>query len=116
MTEPVTQIQDHERRIGRLEGIAELLTEQGRQFNARFESMERVIVELRRETNARFESMERVIAELRRETNARFESMERTIRETNARIDSLTRWLVGMQVASLLAVGGLLVSILLKLN
>ena len=91
MTEPVTQIQDHERRLGRLEGIAEQLTEQGRQFNA-------------------------VIAELRRETNARFESMERTIRETNARIDSLTRWLVGMQVASLLAVGGLLVSILLKLN
>ena len=95
MTEPVTQIQDHERRLGRLEGIAEQLTEQGRQFNA-------VIAELRRETNARFESMERAIAELRRETNARF--------------DSLTRWLVGMQVASLLAVGGLLVSILLKLN
>ena len=91
MTEPVTQIQDHERRLGRLEGIAEQLTEQGRQFNA-------------------------TIAELRRETNARFESMERAIRETNARIDSLTRWLVGMQVASLLAVGGLLVSILLKLN
>ena len=84
MTEPVTQIQDHERRLGRLEGIAELLTEQGRQFNARMDSMERAIAELRRETNARF--------------------------------DSLTRWLVGMQVASLLAMGGLLVSILLKLN
>ena len=78
MTEPVTQAQDHDRRIGRLEGIAEQLTEQGRQFNAR--------------------------------------SIERAIRETNARIDSLTRWLVGMQVASLLAMGGLLVSILLKLN
>ena len=91
MTEPVTQVQDHERRIGRLEGIAEQLTEQGRQFNA-------------------------TIAELRRETNARFESMECAIRETNARIDSLTRWLVGIQVASLLAMGGLLVSILLKLN
>ena len=84
MTEPVTQIQDHERRLGRLEGIAEQLTEQGRQFNARMDSMERAIAELRRETNARF--------------------------------DSLTRWLVGMQVASLLAMGGLLVSILLKLN
>ena len=102
MTEPVTQVQDHDRRVGRLEGITEQLTEQGRQFNARMDSMERIIAELRRETNARFESMERAIAELRRETNARF--------------DSLTRWLVGMQVASLLAVGGLLVSILLKLN
>ena len=79
MTEPVTQAQDHDRRIGRLEGIAEQLTEQGRQFSARFDSI------------------------------------ERAIRETNARIDSLTRWLVGMQVASLLAIGGLLVSILLNL-
>lgn len=81
-----------------MEGIAEQLTEQGRQ------------------TNARFDSMERSIADLRRDTNARFDSMEQSIRETNARIDSLTRWLVGMQVASLLAMGGLLVSILLKLN
>ena len=31
-------------------------------------------------------------------------------------MDSLTRWLVGMQAAGLLAVGGLLVSILLRLN
>lgn len=98
MTEPVVQVQDHDRRVGRLEGIAEQLTEQGRQ------------------TNSRFDSMERSIAGLRQETNARFDSMERAIRDTNARIDSLVRWLVGMQVASLLAVGGLLVSILLKLN
>ena len=98
MTEPVVQVQDHDRRVGRLEGIAEQLSEQGRQ------------------TNSRFDSMERSIAGLRQETNARFDSMERAIRDTNARIDSLVRWLVGMQVASLLAVGGLLVSILLKLN
>jgi len=98
MTEPVVQVQDHDRRVGRLEGIAEQLTEQGRQ------------------TNSRFDSLERSIAGLRQETNARFDSLERAIRETNARIDSLVRWLVGMQVASLLAVGGLLVSILLKLN
>ena len=66
------------------------------------------------------DGLERAIADLRRETNARFDSIERSIadlrRETNARIDSLIRWLVGMQVASLLAMGGLLVSILLKLN
>ena len=98
MTEPVTQAQDHDRRIGRLEGIAEQLTEQGRQFSARMDGLERAI------------------ADLRRETNARFDSIERAIRATNARMDSLTRWLVGMQVASLLAMGGLLVSILLKLN
>lgn len=84
MTEPVTQAQDHDRRVGRLEGIVEQLSEQ--------------------------------LTEQGRQTNARFDSMERAIRDTNARIDSLVRWLVGMQVASLLAVGGLLVSILLKLN
>ena len=84
MTDPVTQAQDHDRRIGRLEGIAEQLTEQGRQFSARMDGLERAIADLRR--------------------------------ETNARIDSLIRWLVGIQVASLLVMGGLLVSILLKLN
>ena len=88
MTEPVTQAQDHDRRVGRLEGIVEQLSEQ--------------LSEQGRQTNARFDSMERAIADLRRETNARF--------------DSLTRWLVGIQIASLLALGSLLVSILLKLN
>lgn len=77
MTEPTTQAQDHDRRIGRLEGIAEQLT-------------------------YRLDAIERAIADLRRDTNARF--------------DSLTRWLVGIQIASLLALGSLLVSILLKLN
>ena len=56
------------------------------------------------------------LAEQGRETNARFDSMERAIRETNACIDSLVRWLVGVQVGSFLVMGGLLVSILLKLK
>ena len=84
MDEPVTQAQDHDRRIGKLEGIVE----QG--ITPRLERIERAISEIRQE-----------IADLRRDTNARF--------------DSQTRWLVGMQVASLLALGSLLVSILLKL-
>ena len=56
------------------------------------------------------------LAEQGRETNARFDSMERAIRETNACIGSLVRWLVGVQVGSFLVMGGLLVSILLKLK
>lgn len=84
MTESITPQQDHDRRIGRLEGIAE-------QLDRRLDGIER-----------RIDSVERTIAEQGRQINARF--------------DSLTRWLVGMQVASLLALGSLLVSILLKLN
>ena len=41
MTEPVTQAQDHDRRIGRLEGIAEQIGEQGRQTNAPLDSLTR---------------------------------------------------------------------------
>lgn len=78
MTEPVTQAQDHDRRLGRLEGIAEQLTEQGRQTASRLDRIERALDDLRRDTNARF--------------------------------DSLTRWLVGMQVASLLALGALILT------
>jgi len=72
MSEPITQAQDHEGRIGRLEGIAELLIEQGRQTHTRLDRIE-------------------------------------------SRIDSLTRWLIGIQLASLLAIGSLLFRILDKL-
>ncbi len=86
MTEPITQAQDHDRRIGRLEGIAE-------QLDRRLDSIEK-----------RIESVERALAEVRQEIAA-----------LNRRIDTLTRWLVGIQVASLIAIGSLLFSILSKL-
>lgn len=69
MSEPVTQAQDHDRRLGRLEGIAEQTAQ--------------AIIDLRQD-----------------------------MRELRASI----RWIIGMQVASLLALGSLLVSILMKLN
>ena len=72
MNEPVTQAQDHDRRIGRLEGIAEQTAQ--------------AIVDLRQD-----------------------------MRELRADLRSSVRWIIGMQVASLLALGSLLVSILLKL-
>ena len=68
MSEPVTQAQDHDRRLGRLEGIAEQIAQ--------------AIIDLRQD-----------------------------MRELRASI----RWIIGMQVASLLALGSLLVSILFKL-
>ena len=74
MNEPLTQAQDHDRRIGRLEGIAEQSVEQDRQTNTRLDSIERSISEVRKE------------------------------------IAALTRWLVGMQIATLLALGTLILS------
>ena len=78
MSEPITQAQDHDRRIGRLEGIVEQLTEQNRQTNARLDRIEQAIAEQGR--------------------------------QINGRIDSLIRWLVGMQVASLIALGTLILT------
>ena len=72
MSEPITQAQDHDRRIGRLEGIAEQLTEQNRQINARLDRLEQAL-------------------------SAQF------------------RWLVGIQITTLIALGSLLFSILSKL-
>ena len=72
MSEPVTQAQDHDRRLGRLEGIAEQTAQ--------------AIVDLRQD-----------------------------MRELRADLRSSVRRIIGMQVASLLALGSLLVSILLKL-
>ena len=81
MSEPLTQAQDHDRRIGRLEGMAEQSVEQDRQTNTRLDSIERSISEVRKE-----------ISEVRKE------------------IAALTRWLVGMQIATLLALGTLILS------
>ena len=79
MTEqPLTQAQDHDRRIGRLEGIAEQSVEQGRQTNARFDRIEQAIA-----------------------------AQGRKLRQE---IAALTRWLVGLQVANLLALGTLILS------
>ena len=45
MSEPITQAQDHDRRIGRLEGIAE-------QLNYRLDALERSVAELSRRIDA----------------------------------------------------------------
>lgn len=77
MTEqPLTQAQDHDRRIGRLEGIAE-------QLDHRLDSMER--------------TMAAGFAEVRSEMRKQF------------------RWLVGIQLTTLIAIGSLLFGLLGKL-
>ncbi len=58
MNEPITQAQDHDRRIGRLEGIAE-------QLDRRLDDIQRGMGEQFRQVNARMDSIERAIAELR---------------------------------------------------
>ena len=92
MNEPITQAQDHDRRIGRLEGIMEQLAEQGRQTNARLDRIEQAIT-------TQGHQLRQEIAEQGR----RIDSLHR-------RIDGLTRWLVGMQLASLLALGTLILT------
>lgn len=78
---PITQAQDHDRRLGRLEGIAEQLTEQTRQTNARFDGVER-----------RFDGVERALDALRQEHRRDF------------------RWLIGVQLTTLIALGTLILS------
>ena len=46
---PLTQEQDHDRRLDRLECIAELLVAQGQQTNARFDRIEQTIAKQGRE-------------------------------------------------------------------
>ena len=67
-SQPLTQAQDHDRRIGRLEGIAEQL-------------------------NYRLDAIERAVADVR----------------------VTLRWVIGIQITTLIALGSLLFSILNKL-
>ena len=47
MSEPITQAQDHDRRIGRLEGIAE-------QLDRRLDAIDRALADLTRRTDSQF--------------------------------------------------------------
>lgn len=58
MSEPITQAQDHDRRIGRLEGIAA-------QLDRHLDDIQRGMGEQFRQVNARMDNIERAIAELR---------------------------------------------------
>ncbi len=92
MSEPITQAQDHDRRIGRLEGIAEQLTEQNRQTNAHLDRIEQGIAQVRQD-------MRQDVAAVHR----RLETIE-----SNHRRDF--RWLIGLQLTTLLALGTLILS------
>ena len=74
MSEPVTQAQDHDRRLGRLEGIAE-------QTAPRLDRIERAIQEQGRQLGER-------IAEQGRQLNARLEALNNRI-----------LWAIGTQIA-----------------
>ena len=70
MNEPITAQQDHDRRIGRLEGLAE-------QLDRRLDGIERAISELRQE-----------LAAQGRQLNARLEALNNRI-----------LWVIGTQIA-----------------
>ena len=112
MTEPVTQAQDHDRRIGRLEGIAEQIGEQGRQNSARFDRIEQAIAEQGRQHQQALAEQGRqhqqALAEQGHQLNARIDSQEQ-------RQAAQFRWLIGVQITTLLAIGSLLFSILSRL-
>ena len=81
MTEPITPQQDHDRRIGRLEGIAE-------QLDRRLDSIEK-----------RIDSLER-----------RVEGVERAVADLARRMDSQFRWMVGLHITTLIALGTLILT------
>ena len=87
MSEPITPQQDHDRRIGRMEGIVE-------QLDRRLDNIERAVAEQGHQ--------------LRQDIAEQGHQLRQDIRE----LRSSVRWLIGIQFG----VVGLLVSILLKLN
>ena len=148
---PLTQTQDRDLRLGRLEGLADQFVEQSRETNVRLGRMEQTIAEqgselrqaidaqgiridkqgsrideqgseLRQAIDAqgiRIDEQGRRIdeqgSELRQaiaEQGIRIDEQGSALRQEIAvqsrRIEVLTRWLVGMQVASLVALGTLI--------
>ena len=127
---PLTQEQDHDRRLSQLEGTAEQFVAQGRQTNTRLDHIDQTIAEQGSRINAQGNELRQAIdkqgsrideqgSALRQEiaaqgqqTNARFDHIEQTIaaqgHELRREISVLTRWLIGVQVTSLVALGTLI--------
>ena len=82
---PLTQEQDHDRRLGQLEGTAEQFVAQSRQTNTRLDHIDQTIAE-------------------------QGSDLRQAIDKQGSRIDELMRWVVGIQVISLLALGTLILS------
>ncbi len=96
MSEPVTQAQDHDRRLGRLEGIAE-------QTAPRLDRIERAIQEqgrqLRQEIAEQGRQLGERIAEQGRQLEERIAEQGRQL---NARLEALNNrilWAIGTQIA-----------------
>ena len=96
--------------------ITELREEMSRGFSELRGEMSRGFSELRGEMNQRFAQVDANLLELRGEMNQRFADMNQRFEHVNRRIDTLDEksdrhftWLVGIQVASMLAVVGALV-------
>ncbi len=107
MSEPVTQAQDHDRRLGRLEGIAE-------QTAPRLDRIERVIQEqgrqLRQEIAEQGRQLGERIAEQGRQLEERIAEQGRQLeeriaeqgRQLNTRLEALNNrilWAIGTQIA-----------------
>lgn len=121
------KMEDHAAQTADLRtGVREFRSEMGR----RFEDVDRQFTELRDEMGRRFEDVGRQFTELRNETGRQFEHVEARFQHVDARfiqidnrfgqvdarfaaldekIDRHFTWLVGIQVAVLLAVVGALV-------
>ena len=98
---PLTQEQDHDRRLSQLEGTAEQFVAQGRQTNTRFDHIEQTIAEQGSRINAQGN-------ELRQAIDKQGSRIDAQGHELRREISVLTRWLIGVQVTSLVALGTLI--------
>ena len=112
---PLPQTQDRDLRLGRLEGLADQFVEQSRETNVRLGRMEQTIAEQGSRIDAQGNRIDAQGSELRQaivEQGNRIDAQGSELRQEIAaqgrRIETLTRWLVGMQVASLVALGTLI--------
>ena len=112
---PLPQTQNRDLRLGRLEGLAEQFVEQSRETNVRLGRMEQTIAEQGSRIDEQGRELRQAIAEQGNRIDAQGSELRQEIAAQGRRIDAqgrrietLTRWLVGMQIASLVALGTLI--------
>ena len=85
-----------------------------------FDNLFNMIFEEIRDTKAlidkRIDETNKRIEELKSDTNKRIDDTNRRIDDTNKKIDDLFKWMIGIQVATLITIITMWVTIILKLS
>jgi hypothetical protein len=92
--------------MDRMDDLRTLIADLRSDMNRQFDLVNGSLGELRADMNRQFDLVNGSVGELRADMNSRFEQVERRFQAFDVKVDRHFTWIVGVQVALMLAVIG----------